>query len=127
MLCQADTSDRSDDEDGIKHGESEAATASDSTEMIVEGGDTGISNKDTTEVGASEEAPSSICRSDDKITDCVLAEAATFSDSVKDEEDSMKADSYSLKTEQEIAILSSDRLKNNERIIHRATVSIYSF
>jgi hypothetical protein len=46
-----------------------------------------------------------------------IIEAATLSDGV-DDDDTMKADSDSAKTEQCIEILSSDRSKNNEKVMH---------
>ncbi|KAF0889356.1 hypothetical protein E2562_023656 [Oryza meyeriana var. granulata] len=121
-LSDADASDRSDNEDdATKSGESEAEAASDSSEMIVQGGDTGISNDDIKEVAASEEASPSICRSADKLTGCVLSEEATLlSDSVmKDEEDTTKADSVSPRNEQEIAVLSPRTWKNSEEDTHK--------
>ncbi|KAM0846460.1 hypothetical protein ACQ4PT_055657 [Festuca glaucescens] len=46
-----------------------------------------------------------------------IIEAATLSDGV-DDDDTMKADSDSSKTEQCIEIVSSDRSKNNEKVMH---------
>jgi hypothetical protein len=53
-----------------------------------------------------------------RIITCALSEAATLSDGV-DDDDNMKADSDSSKTEEQcIVILSSDRSKNNEKVMH---------
>uniref|UniRef100_I1R7Q2 Ubiquitin-like protease family profile domain-containing protein n=2 Tax=Oryza glaberrima TaxID=4538 RepID=I1R7Q2_ORYGL len=124
-LSEADTSDRSDnEEDATKSAESEQAAAaapgSGSSEMIVEGGDTGISNEDFKGVAASKEASSSICRSADNLAGCVLLEEATLSDSVmKDEEDTTKADPVSSQDEQEVAVLSPGAWKNSEENTHK--------
>ncbi|KAL5206421.1 hypothetical protein ABZP36_034630 [Zizania latifolia] len=118
-MSEADTSDRSDNEDAIKGEESEAETSCDGSEMILDGGDTGINNKDIKDVAASEEANYSICRNAGKLTDCVLSEAVTFSDSVKGEEVIMKVDSDISQNGQDIAVLSTGTWKNNEGIIHR--------
>uniref|UniRef100_A0A0E0MPE9 Ubiquitin-like protease family profile domain-containing protein n=1 Tax=Oryza punctata TaxID=4537 RepID=A0A0E0MPE9_ORYPU len=121
-LSEADTSDRSDnEEDATKSGESETAAASPGiSEMIVEGGDTGISNEDIKGVVASKEASSSICRSADNLAGCVLLEEATLSDSVmKDEEDTTKADPVSSQDEQEVAVLSPGAWKNSEENTHK--------
>ncbi|KAF2908732.1 ubiquitin-like-specific protease 1C isoform X1 [Oryza sativa Japonica Group] len=125
-LSEADTSDRSDnEEDATKSAESEQAAAAaapgnGSSEMIVEGGDTGISNEDIKGVAASKEASSSICRSADNLAGCVLLEEATLSDSVmKDEEDTTKADPVSSQDEQEVAVLSPGAWKNSEENTHK--------
>uniref|UniRef100_A0A0E0FDZ5 Ubiquitin-like protease family profile domain-containing protein n=1 Tax=Oryza meridionalis TaxID=40149 RepID=A0A0E0FDZ5_9ORYZ len=126
-LSEADTSDRSDnEEDATKSAESEQAAAaaaapgSGSSEMIVEGGDTGTSNEDIKGVAASKEASSSICRSADNLAGCVLLEEATLSDSVmKDEEDTTKADPVSSQDEQEVAVLSPGAWKNSEENTHK--------
>uniref|UniRef100_J3NEU0 Ubiquitin-like protease family profile domain-containing protein n=1 Tax=Oryza brachyantha TaxID=4533 RepID=J3NEU0_ORYBR len=122
-LSEAGASDRSDneeEEDAIRGGESEAAASPDSSEMIVEGGDTIISNEYIKEAAASGEATSSICRSAEKLTGCVLSEEATLSDSVKDdEEDTTKADPVSSQNEDDIIFLSTGTWKTNEENTHK--------
>ncbi|TVU49176.1 hypothetical protein EJB05_00472, partial [Eragrostis curvula] len=141
-LSEAATSDGSDIEDITKGGELEAVTPSSSSEMVIEGvqsgdggkndegfkvaaaeqgsgesGGTGKSNIGIKEIPALDDAPTDSTRHDVKtLADCVLSEAATFSDEMKDE-DPVKAYSDSSKAEEEeeeeeFAIVSPDRLKN---------------
>ncbi|KAL6622598.1 hypothetical protein ACP70R_032477 [Stipagrostis hirtigluma subsp. patula] len=76
-----------------------------------ESGGVGKSNVGTRKVAALDEAPTSSSRRDEKTKDCVLSEAASFSDSVNDEED-VKADSGSSKTEELFVIVSPERSEN---------------
>ncbi|XP_062203894.1 uncharacterized protein LOC133906121 isoform X3 [Phragmites australis] len=90
-----------------------------SEEASGESGYTGKSNEGITVVAASDKAPTSSSRRDEKTVNCLLSEAATSCDSVEDEEDSVKADSDSSKTEEEeFEILSPERSKNNEGTIN---------
>ncbi|CAN6352304.1 unnamed protein product [Urochloa humidicola] len=74
-----------------------------------------VSSTDKSMGSVSDEAASS-SKHGEKAAGCALSEAASFSDSVKDEEGTIKADSDSSKTEKEglIAIVSPERLKYNE-------------
>ncbi|CAM0949010.1 unnamed protein product [Alopecurus aequalis] len=104
----------------MKEGESEAAVTpcEGSGTAAVGGGDTGTRNEEELmEIISLEGSPSTTGRSDGRIGDCALSEAATLSDSVKDaaDDDTMKVDSDgSKKADQDIEILSSGSSKNSE-------------
>ncbi|CAN6343733.1 unnamed protein product [Urochloa humidicola] len=78
-----------------------------------------VSSTDRSMGSVSDEAATSSSKHGEKAAGCALSEAASFSDSVKDEEGTIKADSYSSKTEKEglIAIVSPERVKYNEEVI----------
>ncbi|KAM0829266.1 hypothetical protein ACQ4PT_066988 [Festuca glaucescens] len=91
---------------------------SDGSGMTVGGGGTSTRNEeDFMEVRLLEGTPLTTRSSDGRIIACALSEAATLSDGV-DDDDTMKADSDSSKTEQGVEILPSDRSKNNEEVMH---------
>ncbi|XP_066329055.1 probable ubiquitin-like-specific protease 2A isoform X3 [Miscanthus floridulus] len=72
------------------------------------------------EVAVLDNAPTSSYKREKKATARVLSEAASFSDSVKDEEGTVKADSGSSKAEKEgdlIVIASPERSEGNDEII----------
>lgn len=72
------------------------------------------------EVAVLDKAPTSSYRRGEKTTACVLSEAASLSDSVKDEQGMVKADSGSSKAEREgdlIVIASPERSEGNDEII----------
>ncbi|GJN35430.1 hypothetical protein PR202_gb24207 [Eleusine coracana subsp. coracana] len=77
-------------------------------EGSAESGGTDKSNVGIAEVPAVDEGPTGRIRHDENV-DCVLSEAATFSDGIKDEEYFC---SDSPKAEEELAIVSPDRLKS---------------
>ncbi|KAK1626476.1 hypothetical protein QYE76_000791 [Lolium multiflorum] len=87
---------------------------SDGSGMPVGGGGTSTGNEEDFMEAL---APLATRSSGARIIACALSEAATLSDGV-DDDDTMKADSDSSKTEQCIVILSSDRSKNNEMVMH---------
>jgi ubiquitin-like-specific protease 1C/D len=92
---------------------------SDGSGMPVGGGGSSTrTEEDFMEVGSLEGTPLTTRSSGGRIITCALSEAATLSDGV-DDDDNMKADSDSSKTEEQcIVILSSDRSKNNEKVMH---------
>uniref|UniRef100_A0A804P4T3 Ubiquitin-like protease family profile domain-containing protein n=1 Tax=Zea mays TaxID=4577 RepID=A0A804P4T3_MAIZE len=72
------------------------------------------------EVAVLDKAPTSSYRRGEKTTACVLSEAASLSDSVKDEQGMVKPDSGSSKAEREgdlIVIASPERSEGNDEII----------
>nr|CAZ96102.1 putative ulp1 protease [Saccharum hybrid cultivar R570] len=72
------------------------------------------------EVSVLDKAPTISYKREKKATACVLSEAASFSDSVKDEEGTLKADCGSSKAEKEgdlIVIASPERSEGNDEII----------
>ncbi|RLN29654.1 putative ubiquitin-like-specific protease 2B [Panicum miliaceum] len=78
---------------------------------------------DKSMVSVSDRAPASSSKCVENTAGCALSEAASFSDSMKDEEGTMKADSGSSKTEKEglIAIVSPKRPRN-EGVIPRMPI-----
>nr|CAZ96035.1 putative ulp1 protease [Sorghum bicolor] len=77
------------------------------------------------EVAVSDKASTGSYKREKKATACVLSEAASFSDSVKDEEGTVKADSGSSKAEKEgdlIVIESPERSEGNDEIIGRSRI-----
>lgn len=118
-ISEAATSDGSDEEGIIKEGQSEVVTTCDSSEMLVGGGDASTSDEDIVEVGSLEEAPS--------IRECVLSEAAMFSDGTKDDVDTVNLGSVSPKAKPWNEIFPSGGSENNEVFVHRApSPDIYS-
>jgi ubiquitin-like-specific protease 1C/D len=105
--------DRSKTEQGVE------ILPSDGSGMPVGGGGSSTrTEEDFMEVGSLEGTPLTTRSSGGRIITCALSEAATLSDGV-DDDDNMKADSDSSKTEEQcIVILSSDRSKNNEKVMH---------
>ncbi|CAN6244030.1 unnamed protein product [Urochloa humidicola] len=78
-----------------------------------------VSSTDRSMGSVSDEAATSSSKHGEKAAGCALSEAASFSDSVKDEEGLIKADSDSSKSEKEeglIAIVSPERVKYEEAI-----------
>uniref|UniRef100_A0ACD5YKM1 Uncharacterized protein n=1 Tax=Avena sativa TaxID=4498 RepID=A0ACD5YKM1_AVESA len=144
VMSEAAAPDGSDEDCVIKEGESEAVTPCDSSEIAVGGAGTSKRDEeDFMEVGSSGGTPLTTPRSDGMIGDCALSEAATLSDSLKDDDndddtrirgcalseaatlsdslkddddDTMKIDPDSSKTEQDIEILPSDSSKTEQDI-----------
>lgn len=80
-----------------------------------ESGGPDMSNVGTTEVPALDEGPTGSIRHDENVVDCVLSEAASFSDSIKDEDPAQAC--YDGSKAEEWAIVSPDRLKDHEETI----------
>ncbi|KAE8784490.1 Sentrin-specific protease 2 [Hordeum vulgare] len=103
---EAATSDGSDEI--VWKGKSEAVESCDRLEMVVGDGDT------------FEGTPWSTCKSDGRVSVCVLSEEATLSgNAAKDDGDTMESDPGSSDSEEVIEVLPSDN--DSEEFIHRGT------